>query len=114
MRLRWSVSHGPHCSLYDRVNVPAFIGAGAVSVNVLSVVVFCPKSASFLPEAAIQAQLPSLADMPVQRLRSEPCAWGVIRPARRRWVATRPGRPSTTNHGQEERVCYLHRESFSL
>jgi hypothetical protein len=36
------------------VNVPACIGAGAVSVNVLSVVVFCPKSARFLPEAAIR------------------------------------------------------------
>ena len=38
---------------YNSVKVPAFMGAGAVSVNVLDVVVFCPSRARLVPKAVM-------------------------------------------------------------
>jgi hypothetical protein len=47
------------------VNVPDFIGAGAVSVKLLNVDVFSPKRASFVPEAAIAVVVPETLIVPV-------------------------------------------------
>jgi hypothetical protein len=48
-----------------RMNVPVFMGAGAVSVMVLIVEDFSPSRASFVPEAEIQVVLPEVRISPV-------------------------------------------------
>ena len=47
------------------VNVPVFMGAGAVSVKVLIVGVFSPSRASFVPEAEIAVVVPEARISPV-------------------------------------------------
>jgi hypothetical protein len=47
------------------VNVPDFMGAGAVSVNVLYVEVFSPKRARSFPEAEILVVPPETLTVPV-------------------------------------------------
>jgi hypothetical protein len=58
----------PYCSPYGNVanvNVPVFIGAGAVSVNVLDEAVFSPNRASPVPEAEIAVMPPEIKIFPV-------------------------------------------------
>jgi hypothetical protein len=50
---------------YEIVNVPVFIGAGAVSVNVLDVAVFSPNKAKPVPEAAMAVVAPEVLIVPV-------------------------------------------------
>jgi hypothetical protein len=47
------------------VNVPVFMGAGAVSVKVLIVELLSPSRASFVPEAEIQVVVPEVRISPV-------------------------------------------------
>jgi hypothetical protein len=49
---------------HDNVNVPVFMGGGAVSVNVLDVAVFSPNRARLVPEAAIQVRSTRGKDLP--------------------------------------------------
>jgi hypothetical protein len=63
-----SARHRPSFSPYGSVasvNVPDFMGAGAVSVNVLDVVVFSPSRARPVPEAEIQVAPPEVRTFPV-------------------------------------------------
>ena len=57
-------SFSPYGSVAS-VNVPDFMGAGAVSVNVLDVVVFSPSRARPVPEAEIQVAPPEVRTFPV-------------------------------------------------
>jgi hypothetical protein len=50
---------------YDNVNVPVFMGAGAVSVNVLDLAVNSPNRARPVPEAAIAVVPPETFTVPV-------------------------------------------------
>jgi hypothetical protein len=50
---------------YDSVKIPVFIGAGAVSVNVLDVAVKSPNRARPVPEAAMAVVVPEVFSVPV-------------------------------------------------